>query len=189
MLQVQPQPFSVALQQLEAAVTGQVRRRLAGHSCVCRLPTLQRQPASLARRRCPVPRQPGRWHTSTTRPVQVLPAKDLEANRQAMAAVTEFARSLENADTPTGYPAASIRNLSFTFRRASTREGCTLAGRMHALPAEVAVPHQAPMSVEPTVLQPPAPACHKSPCPLHSSLPPRALPSLCAAGTRRTAAA
>ncbi|KAL4418994.1 hypothetical protein ABPG77_000859 [Micractinium sp. CCAP 211/92] len=67
--ELQPQPFSLALRQLEAAVTE-----------------------------------------------QVLPPEALEANRQAMATVKEFARSLEHADTPTGYPSASIKNVSFTFR-------------------------------------------------------------------------
>ncbi|KAL4430825.1 hypothetical protein ABPG75_006081 [Micractinium tetrahymenae] len=69
MLQLQPQPFSVALRQLEAIVTE-----------------------------------------------QVLPADALEANKKAMAAVKDFARSLERADTPSGYPAASIKHVSFTFR-------------------------------------------------------------------------
>lgn len=57
-------------------------------------------------------------------PLQVLPSNVLEANRKAMAAVKEFAHSLENADTPTGYPAASIKNVSFTFRLVRQAPAC-----------------------------------------------------------------
>ena len=68
----------------------------------CRLPQLQQQPFSLALRQL---------EAAVTE--QVLPSEALAANRAALAAVREFAASLE---PQYGYPPAAVKNVQFVFR-------------------------------------------------------------------------